>query len=229
MIIIDMKFPAKALAKGVKENYKALEKATKDSMRENAVGLKKQLRRQTQFSGLGARLAKTWRHAVYPKAGDSIDAAATVWTKAPHIIESYDKGRTLFGKGGNWLAIPTDNVPRGRRGKRITPDNWPASRFGPLQYIKTRAGKHLLIAQNVRARRRKGVINGVTPASQTARRTGKGLASAVMFILVPAVRKHKRLNVKAAYRKWNSRVPQTIIRKRRQALRSRPEFKQFRN
>ncbi len=89
-------------------------------MAEGVAELKADLRDQVTRAGLGERLARTWRSAVYPSAGESLDPAGVVSSKAPRIVSSFADGATIRPvNGSRFLAIPTENVPRGRgRGQR---------------------------------------------------------------------------------------------------------------
>ena len=71
---------------------KAGEKAVTGAMREAGAGLKTTWRGQITGTGLGTRLAKSIRNATYPKAGESLNATALVWSKAPVIIGAHSAG-----------------------------------------------------------------------------------------------------------------------------------------
>ena len=76
-------------------------------MREAGTDLKTAWRGQITQAGLGRRLSNSIRSQTYPKAGDSLKAAALVWSKAPVIIGAHDTGPLIRSKDGFWLAIPT--------------------------------------------------------------------------------------------------------------------------
>jgi len=59
---------------------KAGEKAVTAAMREAGTGLKTAWRGQITGAGLGRRLANSIRSQTYPKAGESLNAAALVWS-----------------------------------------------------------------------------------------------------------------------------------------------------
>src|SRR5579875_3462666 len=77
------------------------------AMRQVTEGLKSDLRSDVVDAGLGQRLANTWRGKTYPEAGASLEAASFVWSKAPNIIDAFDRGVTIRSNRGFWLAIPT--------------------------------------------------------------------------------------------------------------------------
>src|SRR5262245_40059380 len=91
--------------------------------------LKSNLRDDVVAAGLGNRLATTWRGMTYPEHGDSLEAAAYVCSKAPKIIDAFDRGVTIRSSRGLFLAVPTEaagRIGRGLSGKRdrITPGGW---------------------------------------------------------------------------------------------------------
>lgn len=83
---------------------KAGEKAVSAAMREAGTGLKSDWRAQSTGTHLGRRLANSILLATYPKAGDSLNAAALVWSKASEIIGAHDTSplnRSKDGLAGN--------------------------------------------------------------------------------------------------------------------------------
>ena len=63
-------------------------------------------RLQITGAGLGPGLANSIRSQNFPRSGESLDAAALVWSKAPVIVGAHDTGRLIRSKDGFWLAIP---------------------------------------------------------------------------------------------------------------------------
>lgn len=86
---------------------KAGEKAVTAAMREAGTGLKTAWRGQITGAGLGPRLANSIRSQTYPKAGESLNAAALVWSKAPVIVGAHDTGPLIRSR--------TDSGWRSRR------------------------------------------------------------------------------------------------------------------
>ncbi|TAN71897.1 MAG: hypothetical protein EPN20_04305 [Magnetospirillum sp.] len=198
------------LRKIMAEEVKAAEDAVTAGMRQAAEGLKADLRRQVTEAGMGQRLANTWRAELYPKGRNSIKAAGFVFTKAPTIIRAFDTGAVIKSKHGFWLAIPTPAVGTGARGKRMTPGLWEQMRGQRLRFIYRRGAPSLLVAEDMRART--GKRGGFAKGSASAQRTGRGLATVVMFILVPQVSLRKRLDVDGASERWGSALPELIVR-----------------
>jgi hypothetical protein len=198
------------LRKIMAEAIKDAEDAVTAAMRQAADGLKADLRRQVTEAGMGQRLANTWRAELYPKGQKSIKAAGFVFTRAPTIIRAFDQGAVIKSKHGFWLAIPTPAAGIGARGKRMTPGLWEQMHGSRLRFIYRRGVPSLLVAENMRART--GKRGGFAKGSASALRSGRGMTSVVMFILVPQVSLKKRLDVDGAAERWASALPELIVR-----------------
>ena len=201
-----------SLMADMKSETKRIERGVAAGIKEAGVGLKGDLRKQVVAAGLGSRLARTWRSRAYPNKGH--DAATLVWSKAPQIIRTFDEGAVIRSKSGLWLAIPTPAAPkRGVGGKRINPGNFPEHRFGPLRFVYRRGRPSLLVVDSVRitksgrvGRRAKG------GAFTKTGRMKQGIATVVMFIMVPQVKLKKRLDVVREARRWERSLPGLIER-----------------
>ena len=66
------------------------ERAVTAAMREAGTGLKSAWRTQITGAGLGTRLANSIRLASFPKSGESLNAAALVWSNAPVIVGAHE-------------------------------------------------------------------------------------------------------------------------------------------
>jgi hypothetical protein len=196
------------LRKLVAEEMRAAETAVTAGVRQAGEGLKAEFRRQVASAGLGGRLANAWRDRHYPN--QKVDAASLVWTKAPQIIRAFDEGAMIRSQRGRFLAIPTENAPRrGTDGKRISPSTFPEHRLGPLRLVARPGRAPLLVVDGLRAST--GRRAGFRRASQRALRTGQGVVTVVMFVLVPQVRLRKRLDVEGATRRWHGQLPRLVI------------------
>lgn len=117
---------------------------------------------------------------VYVNGGDRSQGAMAFWTR---------EGRVM-GKAGQWLAIPTDAVPRrGRRGKRLTPVEVEAEFNKELSFIPAGRGRKyaMLVLEGVR-NARSGRYRPMTKRRAAAdRRAGRERAveTVVMFTLIP--------------------------------------------
>ena len=179
------------------------EKAVTAAMREASTELKTAWRSEITGAGLGQRLANTIRSATYPKAGESLNAAAFVWSKAPTIVGAHDTGPLIRSKDGFYLAIPTDAAGRGFRGGRITPGEWEQRRGLRLRFVYRRRGPSLLVAD--------GRLNsrGLGVASRS--KTGRGRSTVPIFLLVPQVRLPKRLDMAREAERVQGMVPAAIV------------------
>jgi hypothetical protein len=182
---------------------KAGGKAVTGAMREAGTGLKTAWRGQITGAGLGRRLANSIRNQTYPKAGESLNAAALVWSKAPVIVGAHDTGPLIRSKAGFWLAIPTEAAGRALRGGKITPREWERRRGLRLRLVYRRRGPSLLVAE--------GRLNsrGLGVASRS--KTGRGRTTVPIFLLVPQVKLPKRLDLDRDAEKAHDAVPGLIV------------------
>ena len=74
------------------------EKAVTAAMRAAGNDLKSSWRAQITRARLGQRLANTIRSKTFPAAGESLEAAALIWSNAPQIIGAHDTGPHAQGR-----------------------------------------------------------------------------------------------------------------------------------
>jgi hypothetical protein len=201
----------KSIGADLAAELKDLERAVAVGTTDAGRGLRTELRHQVASAGLGQRLANSWRDRHYPN--QKLDAASLVYTKAPQIIRAFDDGAVIRSRRGRFLAIPTENAPRkGTDGTRISPSTFPEHRFGPLRFVPRPSGPSLLVVDGLRASfsRQTGELRGFRRATERARRGGQGLATVVMFLVVPQVKVRKRLDVAQAAEHWSAQLPALI-------------------
>lgn len=217
-----------------KDSLDGLERGTEEeiaryvtaAIREDAETLKADWRAQIEAARLGPRLARTVRSQVYPKGQASVDAAALIWTKAPKIIDAYDRGATIRPVNGvRYLWIPTDDVPKHRNGKRLGPREV-EERFG-RDLVKISAGNHRLrstpsrvnngvayagfsglVTRRSSSRWKNASANQSTPGHRSYRESTRQFV--LMFTLVPLVKVSKRLDLDALAREAEARFPGTL-------------------
>ena len=202
---------ARSLQADMQSELRDIERAVVVGTRGAGRGLRTELRPQVTSAALGQRLANSWRDRHYPN--QKFDAASLVYTKAPQIVRAFDEGAVVRSKRGRFLAIPTENAPRkGTDGKRISPSTFPEHRFGPLRLVPRPSGPSLLVVDGLRASfsRKSGELRGFRRATGRARRSGQGLTTVVMFLLVPQVKLRKRLDVARAAERWSAQLPALI-------------------
>jgi len=182
---------------------KAGQKAVSTTMAEAGASLKSAWRTQITGAGLGARLSKTIRSQTYPKGRNSLDAAALVWSNAPVIIGAHDTGPLIRSKGGSWLAIPLPAAGKSTKGGRITPIEWERRTGLRLRFIYRRRGPSLLVAE--------GRLNTKGRAVASRSKTGRGVVTAPIFLLVPQVKLPKRLDLARDAERAVDGVPRLIV------------------
>jgi hypothetical protein len=181
------------------------ERAVSAAMREAGTELKTTWRAQITGAGLGRRLANSIRSQTYPRSGESLAAAALVWSKAPEIIGAHDTGPLIRSKTGFWLAIPLPAAGKSARGGRITPGEWERRRGLRLQFAYRRTGPSLLVAE--------GRLNTKGQAVVSRSKTGRGKVTAPIFLLVPQVKLPKRLDLARDAERAQDALPGLIVAK----------------
>ncbi|GIX10373.1 DUF6441 family protein [Elioraea sp.] len=211
------------------EEVRAGERAVTRAIRAETERLKRELREQvvSAFGARGRGLSGAWRSRVFPQSGDSLGAAGIVWTKAPTIIDAFERGAVIRARGARYLAVPTGfNAARGRRGRgaqgvRVTPQQMVAS--GQAFVRPFRSGRGFVWCLPVRqgdriGRRRAPLIAGGFAAVATANRRGAARWQAEllrqgfvpMFLLLPQVSLARRLNAREAGRRALARLPAAV-------------------
>lgn len=191
------------LAAMMQAEIAAGERAVSAAIRQSALSLKTDWRGQITGAGLGARLARTIRSEDYPKGRPSLNAAALVWSNAPVIVGAHDTGPLIRSKTGLWLAIPTAAAGKSTRGGRITPAEWERRRGTPLRFIYRPRGPSLLVAE--------GRLNSRGLGVASRAKSGRGLASVPIFLLVRQVKLTKRLDLAKAADVALGRIPGAIV------------------
>lgn len=193
------------LRKNMRKEREFVKRIAVSATKEATNGLKKDLRQDVVGGGLGARLSRSWRSKFF-EDGSGIDVKGFVYSRAAEIIESFDQGVLIKSRGGRFLAIPTQNAPKRINRRKPTPDLYTQHK-GPLRYVKTKGSTAFLVADDRRASysRKTGEFRGFRKASKTALRTGKGLTTVVMFILIPTAKIPKKLDVQKVADEWGTK------------------------
>ena len=179
------------------------QKAVSVTMAQAGTSLKSAWRGQITGAGLGQRLANTIRSQTYPKGRNSLDAAALVWSNAPEIIGAHDTGPLIRSGNGFWLAVPTPAAGKSTKGGRITPSEWERRTGLRLRFIYRRRGPSLLVAE--------GRLNSKGRAVASRSKTGRGVATVPIFLLVPQVKLRKRLDLARDADRAVDSVPGRIV------------------
>lgn len=179
------------------------EKAVTKAVGDAGTGLKTAWRAQITEAGLGRRLARTIRSQPYPKGQPSLNAAALVWSQAPVVIGAHDTGPLIRSQNGFWLAIPTPAAGKSTRGGRISPGEWERRRGLRLRFIYRRSGASLLVAE--------GRLNSRGLGVASRAKTGRGLTTVPIFLLVRQVKLRKRLDLDRAAKLAQDGIPVAIV------------------
>lgn len=164
-----------------------------DAVELGGVRLKLALRRETRSGGLGDRVANLWGSKFYRNDGKPTGAAALVYARDKGIIGGHVEAQTIRPRNGKYIALPTGaaGLIAGTRKAR-----YPAQleKAGiDLRFVPGRGGRPpLLVADNLSTRARN---TGFRRASKTGLRTGRGLVSVAVFVLLKSVRTKKRIDV----------------------------------
>jgi hypothetical protein len=114
-----------------------------------------------------------------------------------------DQNRPLTKTDNFWLAIPTPAAGKSTRGGRITPGEWERRTGLRLRFIYRRRGPSLLVAE--------GRLNTKGRAVASRSKTGRGVVTAPIFLLVPQVKLTKRLDLARDAERAAVSVPGRIV------------------
>ncbi len=182
----------------------AAERAVTAGVSEAASGLQQNWRGQITGAALGRGLANSIRKKLYPTTGASIRAAAVVYSNASKVVDAFDSGVLIRSKNGFWLAIPT--AAAGKKGvgnKRITPGGWEQRTGQRLRFVHRRGRPSLLVAETP--------LNTTGRAVALRSKTGRGVVTAPIFLLVPQVKLSKRLDLARGVARAHDSVPGLIV------------------
>jgi hypothetical protein len=147
------------LGKALAETEKDIERAVTSGMRDAADGLKQDLREDVVAAGLGRRLSRTWRGKTFPEMGESAEAAAYARSRAPKIVDAFDRGVVIRSARGLFLAIPAAAAGKSGRSaagsrEKITPEGWQRRTGLKLRFVCRRGRPSPLVADDARTTKR---------------------------------------------------------------------------
>ncbi len=194
-----------SINKDVLAEKQALISAVQSATRAATEGLKKELRAQITTAGMGRNLANSWQSEFYKNTG--IDPGGYIYSKAPHIIESFDEGVIVRPRRQQMLAIPTENAPKRINGRKATP--WRYNDYiRKLKYVKRPGKLPLLIdeyeVQSYKRKTKSGKKKGDFKRFNIHPEVGstQPRATVVVFILIPISKMPRVLDVTGAADKW---------------------------
>ena len=182
---------------------------------QGAQDLQRVLRAQASAAGLGRGVANAWRTRLYPQGRPSVNAAGFIYSKAPKIIDAFERGASIESADGFYLAIPLPAA--GRRpggGKWRSPDEYERVTGNRLRFVYRKPpAKSLLVVDNAPLTR-----GGRVQARQGFRRvsglafTRRGRQATVpVFILIRRAKLPKLLNTNQAADQAQLRLAQRIV------------------
>jgi hypothetical protein len=121
------------------------------------------------------------------------------------IVGAHDTGPLIRSTSGFWLAIPLPAAGKSTRCGRITPGEWERRTGMRLRFVYRRTEPSLLVAE--------GRISSVGRAVASRSKTGRGLTSVPVFLLVPQVKLPKRLDLTRDAERARDAVPELIVAK----------------
>jgi hypothetical protein len=193
--------------------------------------LKQTLRAQVRANFASRSLPTTWQQLDFPKRGQSLRAAGRVFSRVPVIVDAYTQARTIRGRRGQRLAIPTGwNAFRGRRGRgeagvRITTAQMAANPSAFVVRAKGNPGVRLWclpVAQgetrvSARGRRKRALVaGGAVPVAtgkdrgRLRRRDALKQGFVPMFILLREARLARRIDLDGPIRATSAAIPRKI-------------------
>jgi hypothetical protein len=219
-----------AMEAHIRDAARAMRRGVERAGREVQAELRAQAR-SGGFTDRGRALANSWRLNLYPSpaaAPRTLRPAALVWSRAPKLVDAFDRGTPITARGQRYLAFPTGyNAAGGRRnassrgGVMVTPAQMRAARgqafilrstSNPavrLWCLRVRAASHI----GVRGRRRGAgrlrlfvgpnveVLGGSRRGQQQRARDILAQGFVPMFFLLRQVRLRKRLDIAAIRRR----------------------------
>jgi hypothetical protein len=211
-IRVTVKAPGGSFQTWAKGNAAVAREAVTAGITKATRGALLDMRQQMTAAGLGRRLPNALRSTVYTDAGRNRDEVKGLIQpkdgQATSIFSAFTEGVTIRGRNGNWLAIPSDNVPLvgGKKGgrRRMTPQQMEESFNGDLVLLPTRRPNVLqLYARVVQSSNKKGYRRG------TVKRLAQGrlVKLVLMFTLVRQVGLRARLAPAPIAEKWAARAP----------------------
>ena len=178
---------AKDIRRSMEKESRLLNRGIQAGTRETGEALKFSLRKQIRGAGMSRKFSNSWRSKHFKN--DGFNPAALVFSKAPEIIRSFDKGLIVKVDRREWLAIPTKFAPKRIGRFKATPSRLMKESKIKFRFVRIDADNALLIAKS--ARRKKPVV---------------------MFVLVKQAKMPKKLNVEAAAERWAGKMPEVIQR-----------------
>lgn len=194
-----------SIARAMRQDTRDMKDAVTRAMRSSGADVKRRWRADIA-ANLSRRLAGAARVETYPKGASSASAAMLAYTKSPELFYAHETGATIRSSEGFYLAIPLPAAGKGKRGRRITPAEFEARRGVRLRFVYRRPYSFLYAEGRLSGGKRSA---GQFRVSRS--KTGRGLTSIPVFVLVPRVKLRKRLNLGATFEAVADDFPSRLV------------------
>lgn len=176
------------------------------TMNDVAVEVKTGVRAAIASGGLSRKHQNAFRTKVYPRRGDSMNAA--VWGASNIDYENiFQRGGTIHPVNRRWLWVPTKQAPPKIGGKHTTIKAYLSS-VGPLQFIKRPGHPPLMVAKVTRrTKSSKGFSVSSLRRGAAAHSLGKKTELVPIFVGLTSVTIRRRFNVDPVYEAARSSLP----------------------
>lgn len=195
---------AGAFAKAMRDVEKPIARAATAAVKQAAGLIKKEGAAEIKSAGFSQRASRTLRYDLDPERGDSIDISATFKFRVGYF-NVFEEGATITGKPLLW--VPTENVPFGTRGRRLTPKEY-VERVGPL-FSARGSSKPMLLGKGSRS---SGILRASRSSVKVRRssvRRGTLQGQAVpLFIGVKSITIPKKFDIKGVVRRVSTKIPE---------------------
>ena len=178
------------------------------AVRKAAELAKKEARESIGAAGFSKRWENTLRADVYPKKGESLRTAASIYHKIPYAAV-FEEGATIRGKPMLW--VPMSHTPKRLSRKKLTPELF-ATSVGDLFSVKRR-GRTFLSA-NMKVSKAEAARGAPYKVRISALRRGavgsaRGVVVSVpLFTGIDSVSIRKKFNVTRAVEDAAAKLPQ---------------------
>lgn len=195
----------------MQEIYQPIAGASTGAVREAGRIAQLRARETIANAGFSRRWQNALRLAVYPKKGESVNAAALIYHAVPYS-EVFETGATIRGKPMLW--VPLSTTPKKIGGRRMTAERF-ATSVGDL--ITLRRGNRTFLAARMRVSKREADagppykirLSALSRASQQGRGS---IVTVPVFVGVDTVKIGKKFNVRAAIESAVNDLPELYLK-----------------
>lgn len=202
----------------MQEIYAPISEAGKAAMKEAADEGKTLIRSRIAGAGFSKKWQNAMRADVYPKKGDSANAAVHFYHKVGYA-GVFAEGEEITGNPMLWLPLPW--APKKLARKKLTPERFAAG-VGDLVSMRSRSGRPMLGARMAvsKAAKRKGppykvTISALNRGSQggaTASGRVRNIVTVPLFLGIERVKIGRKFDVQGAVDDIAARLPEMYLK-----------------